>query len=92
MSYCRFSSKTYKPYPEVNITIPKSDVYIFWGAGGLECCGCKIEGNYSSRVFGGYSGMIKHLKEHIKIGHTVPDHVIPMLEEELENSAKKDEK
>ncbi len=78
MSYCRFAKEEYKIG---EFTIPKSDVYVFEHEfGGIVCCGCIFHPNEAYPRFGTYSGMIAHLKEHIKAGHTVPDHVIPTLE------------
>ncbi len=82
MSYCRFSDKTYKPYPKEipGLIIPKSDVYVFEDVyGGIRCCGCRLD-NEATR-FDTYSEMIAHLEKHIEAGHTVPDHVIPALKE-----------
>jgi len=77
MSFCRFANSEYKIG---EFTIPKSDVYVIesdWF--GIECCGCRL---YPEKRIGynTYSEMIAHLKEHIRAGHTVPDHVIPLLE------------
>ena len=88
MSYCRFSNKTYKPFPKEipNWTIPKSDLYVFESSGGLECCGCRLP-DYKNKSFVtcSYSEMIDHIKKHINYGHTVPKYLIPMLEEEMNN-------
>jgi hypothetical protein len=64
-----------------DFVIPKSDVYVFMSKSGLECCGCKL----SSKSFFAttYTEMIAHLQAHIEAGHTVPKHVIPMLEDEM---------
>lgn len=85
MSYCRFSNKTYKPYPKElpEFTIPKSDVYVYEHVdGGITCCGCELKGEQS--WFYTYSEMIAHLEKHIKAGHVVPVHVIPALREMIE--------
>ena len=82
MSYCRFSKKTYKPYPKEvpGLIILKSDVYVYEDIyGGIRCCGCKLKDELS--WFDTYSEMIVHLEKHIKAGHTVPAHVIPALKE-----------
>jgi len=80
MSYCRFSGKTYTPYPKEipELIIPKSDVYVFEDvSGGIRCCGCILADELS--WFDTYSEMIGHLGKHIMAGHSVPIHVIPLL-------------
>ncbi|HAC16935.1 MAG TPA: hypothetical protein DCE78_13470 [Bacteroidetes bacterium] len=79
MSYCRFAKEDYKIG---EITIPKSDVYVYEHEfGGIVCAGCIfLPMTDPDPRFSTYSGMIAHLKKHIKAGHTVPDHVIPTLE------------
>lgn len=92
MSYCRFSSgdKTYFAGTEHEFTPEKSDVYLFEHYFGyLDCCGCKLNKSTNYEDIGKSSStksrseMIEHLKEHIRVGHTVPAHVIPMLEKEI---------
>ena len=67
MSYCRLGYD--------------SDVYVYESKRGLECCGCKMLGDYHTRS---YDEMISHLEKHIEAGHAVPSHVIPWLKEESE--------
>lgn len=68
MSYCRFAWEG-------------SDVYVFEGQSGLECCGCKL----SERGFGTSEPeeMIKHLALHRRAGHYVPDGAILRLWEDI---------
>ncbi|MBN1535961.1 MAG: hypothetical protein JW908_04455 [Anaerolineales bacterium] len=79
MSYCRFAKEEYEIIP--GIKIPKSDVYVYEHEfGGIVCAGCIFNPiTDPDPRFGTYSEMIAHLKKHIKAGHTVPDHVIPLL-------------
>jgi len=84
MSYCRFSKgeKTYFQGTDYEYTPEKSDVYLYEDyLGYFNCCGCRLidKGFISTSR----QEMINHLKEHIKAGDTVPDHVIPTLLEEI---------
>ena len=82
MSYCRFCKED-RIYHGIKLV--KSDVYVFehvWG--GIQCCGCKLsETPFGSATFFTYSEMIEHLNEHKRVGHAVPEHVIPSLEEQI---------
>jgi hypothetical protein len=76
MSYARWSRE--------------SDVYVFLHTGGyLDCCGCHLANNnrggfqaYKTKI------MLRHLKEHQKAGHDVPDYCI----EGLQLDAKKNDR
>jgi hypothetical protein len=47
-----------------------SDVYVYFGSRGWECCGCKL-GNDNS--FGDdEEAMVAHLDRHVGAGHVVP--------------------
>ena len=70
MSYCRFGAD--------------SDVYLFY-CHGVECCGCRLKDSTVRPIRMEYKVAIAHVKEHIAAGDLVPDHVIPSLEEELED-------
>lgn len=67
MSYCRFAD---------------GDVYIVSHMGGLECCGCRLKGDFSSEVYWTRSKMLGHLQEHTYVGHTVPIHAVLRIIEE----------
>jgi hypothetical protein len=70
MSYCRFAWDN-------------SDVYVFGiGNNEFQCCGCLLQ-EHSSFYCNGQEAMIKHLLEHRKAGHVVPQHAIDRLKEEL---------
>jgi hypothetical protein len=45
-----------------------------------ECCACIANGGNTWEC-GTREEMIKHVREHIRLGHKVPDWVIPGLEE-----------
>lgn len=64
MSYCRFGWDG-------------SDVYVYSGPDGYECCGCKFKNGFVSLPKA--EAMADHLREHIAQGHTVPDGVIPEI-------------
>lgn len=67
MSYCRFWWND-------------SDVYVFASVyGGIECCGCKLEGDLTVNT---PEEMIEHLMEHREAGHTVPEFALERLREE----------
>lgn len=69
MSYCRFG--------------PDSDVYVFQHVGGgWECCGCLFGDSLRAET---REEMLSHLEDHIKTGHTVPEHAIARLKAEIEN-------
>ena len=68
MSYARFSDT--------------SDVYIYESARGLECCGCRLDENWTP-VFTTYSMMLEHLNIHLRHGHMIPEHVFEDLTEEM---------
>lgn len=73
MSYCRFAWDG-------------SDVYVFFnGDNEFECCACRLAGNFVCKT---EKQMIKHLSEHRKKGHCVPQEAIDRLSEELEQKQK----
>lgn len=63
MSYCRFAWDN-------------SDVYVYEGERGFECCGCKLHNSFRSNS---ELGMIVHLVEHLIAGHTVPEYAFTRL-------------
>lgn len=67
-----------------------SDVYVFRSGRGFECCGCILT-PADTPVFDKQTGMIHHLQEHKKAGHTVPEHAIKRLREESERGGGEDE-
>lgn len=66
MSYIRFTEQD-------------SDVYVFYGANGYECCGCKLTG---TAVFEDPEDMQAHLLLHREAGHIVPDVAFRRLEQD----------
>jgi hypothetical protein len=62
-----------------------SDVYVYLGRGGYECCGCHLD---SQGWWYGKStdAIVGHLKDHQAAGHTVP----PSAFEEIEASREED--
>ena len=88
MSYVRFSAKERNLNEEYNFDfgfdyiIPKSDLYIYGGSEGLECCGCILKDGY--RPYTSRIDMIKHIKEHIDAGHAVPKGLIKTFMNEIE--------
>lgn len=77
MSYCRFAWDG-------------SDVYVFFnGDNEFECCACRLKGCLAgSFICKTEKQMIKHLLEHRKKGHCVPQESINRLLEELEQKQK----
>jgi len=67
MSYCRFAWDG-------------SDVYVFPSGQGIECCGCKLQQNYTA---GTPEEMIAHLALHRRAGHYVPPEAINRLWHEI---------
>lgn len=68
MSYCRRSEQ--------------SDIYLYGDVGGYVCCCVCILDVYdgaSAKLYT-YSDAIAHVKEHIRVGHKVPDEVLEQLE------------
>lgn len=68
MSICRFAWDN-------------SDVYVYGiGDGAYTCCGCTLtEAGFN----GGVEATIRHLLDHLKAGHVVPDYAINLLLEEF---------
>lgn len=68
MSYCRLSKE--------------SDVYVFaHAAGGIECCACSLnDGRYINCPTP--EAMLRHLEQHQRAGHKVPQHAIERLQRE----------
>ncbi len=59
-----------------------SDVYVYPSSDGLECCDCSLfSGAYSTCM---RSEMIKHLEEHRRSGHCVPQDVFERLKREID--------
>jgi hypothetical protein len=54
-----------------------SDVYVYLGSSGLECCACALSPR--SQTFKTTEAMIEHLREHVKAGHVVPADTITEL-------------
>ena len=54
-----------------------SDVYVYLGSSGLECCGCTLSPR--SQSFTTTEALIAHLREHERAGHTVPADTISEL-------------
>src|SRR3990167_2126089 len=69
MSYCRFAWDG-------------SDVYVYGGEHGIECCGCGLE-EHGTRT-DTPEEMIMHLAEHKKAGHFVPLYAIERLWRDIE--------
>lgn len=74
MSYCRFS---------------EGDVYMYYGAAGYECCGCRLVDQHTHVSFETPRGAIEHLKEHLREGHEVPMRAFKGLWEEEREECKK---
>lgn len=77
MSYVRWSSPGH-PWDY------DSDLYIYNDvSGGITCCGCDLEEPNHSTGYNvaTHEEMIAHVEKHIKEGDSVPDFVIPRLEE-----------
>lgn len=70
MSYCRFAWDG-------------SDVYVYLGASGFECCGCRLPGRLGGFSCDSPEEMIEHLGEHRRSGHYVPRYAIEGLWEEV---------
>lgn len=66
MSYVRFGEDS-------------SDVYVYASVDCLNCCGCRMFGSYNTTS---RTSMIKHLKDHQKLGDIVPESVFYRLEKE----------
>lgn len=67
MSYCRFAWGG-------------SDVYVFESAQGIECCGCRFGKTFVTDM---PEEMIRHLAQHRRVGHYVPDFAILALWEDV---------
>lgn len=75
MSYCRFS---------------EGDVYMYSNLSEMKivCCACRLldkdryglRGNFS---FDTLEEALKHLEEHVKVGHRVPEYAFRLLREEI---------
>ena len=79
MSYCRFTQKD-------------SDVYVYANVpGGVICCACRLTqkneyGIYKDTVCETEKDMLKHLCEHMSMGHKVPKRAIKRLEREMKEN------
>jgi hypothetical protein len=67
MSFCRFAWDG-------------SEVYVFGSSSGIECCGCKLQQNFTA---GTPEEMITHLALHRRAGHYVPLYAIERLWAEI---------
>jgi len=81
MSYVRWSGPN-GPHPY------DSALYIYDSyLGGITCCGCLLQDHMVDSFAGEHpdfrvdthEAMIRHVREHQKAGHAVPDFVIPRL-------------
>jgi hypothetical protein len=58
----------------------EADLYIFMNVHGyLECCGC-ILGNDGDFLAYDTDSMVRHVKDHLNMGHYVPDWLIPSIQ------------
>lgn len=73
MSYCRFAWDN-------------SDVYVYEGSYGFECCGCKMLPSFTCDT---ELEMIEHLIKHLEIGHTVPQYAFTGLLDEYYSKVEK---
>ena len=55
-----------------------SQVYVYKGSQGWECCGCRL----SSRWSHGEDEIVDHLREHVEAGHIVPTHAFEAFDAE----------
>lgn len=69
MSFCRFTSD--------------SDAYCYKDIrGNYVCCACLLSEKYSIR-FDTLMELKEHLKEHVKVGHKIPDCTFEYIDTEL---------
>lgn len=93
MSYVRFAwgpNNEFPGTPEAKAAGP-SDLYLIGTTRhddedaeihGIECCGCILPGD-DFPFFAELDGMLGHLDEHRKAGHTVHAYVQPAVEEDF---------
>jgi len=67
MAYCRFGRD--------------SDVYVYEGEHGIECCRCRLL-DVAFFTAAGPAGMMEHLLAHRAAGHRVPDGALRELRDE----------
>lgn len=77
MSIVRFTDGVSDDHPK------GSDVYIYEGGRGLICGGCIMENDTHPTFDPESGGMMRHVIEHIELGHYVPKWVLGELHADL---------
>jgi len=70
-----------------------SDVYVFLSSNGLTCQSCILsdEDGITSFQADSTKKMVDHLKQHIKVGQTVPEDTIQLILDDDEENFPKEE-